>query len=578
MPTSPSWDEMFTIEPPPARRSAGMAAFVPRKTPLAFTSMTRSHSAAVVSSSRPAAPTPALLTSTSSFPKRRSAVATARSQSLSLVTSRLTNTASPPLAPIPAATAAPSASRMSPMTIRAPSCAKSRASTAPIPRAPPLMRATLPASLIAASCARCPEDVSPLSCHRPRRPRPTPPGRSGVDYTPAVIISRSVADNLTKASWIRRMFEEGARLKQERGADKVFDFTLGNPEIEPPPAVLAAAKRVLESDAPHLHAYMPNAGHPRVREAVAGRLRQATGLPYTANHVLMTVGAGAALNTVLKALLDSGDEVLTVAPYFAEYTFYAENHGGKLVVVPPKADLTPDVAKLAAAITPRTRAILVNSPNNPSGVIYPASTFVEIEALLARAARPIVLISDEPYRALVFDNVKVPEVPPLVTRSIVATSWSKSLAIPGERIGYLAFSPRMAEAADLFEACSFTSRVLGFVNAPALWQWVVAEVGDQVIDVAPYREKRDLMYEGLTRIGYQCVKPQGAFYVFPRTPIDDDVAFVRLLADEGVLTVPGSGFGMPGHIRISLTVERDTVVRALPGFERAFHRARGEPF
>jgi aspartate aminotransferase len=388
------------------------------------------------------------------------------------------------------------------------------------------------------------------------------------------MISQTVTDNLKKASWIRRMFEEGARLKQERGADKVFDFTLGNPEIEPPPAVLAAARRVLDSDAPHLHAYMPNAGHPRVRAAVAKRMEAATGLPYIANHVLMTVGAGGALNTVLKALLDPGDEVITVAPFFAEYTFYAENHGGRLVVVPPMADLTPDVATLEAAITPKTRAILVNSPNNPSGVIYPAATFTAIEAVLARAARPIVLISDEPYRELVFDDVPVPQVPPLVTRAIVATSWSKSLAIPGERIGYLAFSPRMPEAAELVEACTFTSRVLGFVNAPALWQWVVAEVGDQVIDVAPYREKRDLMYEGLRRIGYECVKPQGAFYVFPRTPLDDDVAFVRLLADEGVLTVPGSGFGMAGHIRISLTVDRETIVRALPGFERAFRKAR----
>ena len=390
-----------------------------------------------------------------------------------------------------------------------------------------------------------------------------------------VLVSRTVTDSLAKASWIRRMFEEGARLKQERGADKVFDFTLGNPEIEPPEIVLAAARRVLDSPEPHRHAYMPNAGHVAVREAVAKRLRASTGLPYTAAHVIMTVGAGAALNTVLKALLNPGDEVLTVAPFFAEYVFYAENHGGRLVVVPPKADLTPDVGKLEAAITPKTRAILVNSPNNPSGVIYPASVFVEIEAMLARASHPIVLVSDEPYRALVFDDVAVPEVPPLVTRSIVATSWSKSLAIPGERIGYLAFSPRMPEAAELFEACTFTSRVLGFVNAPALWQWVVAEVGDQVIDVSPYREKRDLMYEGLTRIGYQCVKPQGAFYVFPRTPIDDDVAFVRLLAEEGVLTVPGSGFGMPGHMRISLTVERETVVRALPGFERTFRKARG---
>ena len=389
------------------------------------------------------------------------------------------------------------------------------------------------------------------------------------------MVSRAVADNLKRASWIRRMFEEGARLKQERGADKVFDFTLGNPEIEPPPAVLAAARKVLDSPTPHLHAYMPNAGQPKVREAIAGRVRAATGLPYTANHVIMTVGAGAALNTVLKALLDPGDEVITVAPFFAEYIFYAENHGGRLVVVPPKADLTPDIGKIEAAITPKTRAILVNSPNNPSGVIYPASTFVELEALLARIGQPIVVISDEPYRALVFDDVAPPEVPPLVTRSIIATSWSKALAIPGERIGYLALSPRMPEAAELFEACTFTSRVLGYVNAPALWQWVVAEVGDQVIDVAPYREKRDLMYDGLTRIGYQCVKPQGAFYVFPRTPIDDDVEFVRMLADESVLTVPGSGFGMPGHMRISLTVEKDTVIRAMPGFERAFRKARG---
>src|SRR5689334_21953177 len=231
-------------------------------------------------------------------------------------------------------------------------------------------------------------------------------------YTAGMIVADAVAGNLAKASWIRRMFEEGARLKQERGADKVFDFTLGNPVIEPPPALLAAARRELNSQDLHLHAYMPNAGHPRVREAVARRVAAATGLPYTANHVLMTVGAGAALNTVLKALLDPGDEVITVAPFFAEYTFYADNHGGRLVVVPPRSDLTPDVERIAAAITPRTRAILVNSPNNPSGVVYPASTFVEIEALLSRTARPIVLISDEPYRALIFDDVVPPEVAP----------------------------------------------------------------------------------------------------------------------------------------------------------------------
>jgi aspartate aminotransferase len=369
------------------------------------------------------------------------------------------------------------------------------------------------------------------------------------------------------------MFEEGAQLKRKWGADKIFDFTLGNPEVEPPPAVLAAARRALESNDPHRHAYMPNAGHRPVREAVARRLNAATGLPYTAEHVIMTAGAGAALNTVLKALLDNGDEVITVAPFFFDYLYYTENYGGRLVVVPSRPDLTPDVAKIEAAITPRTKAILVNSPNNPSGVVYPAATFVELEGVLSRTTQSIVLISDEPYKSLVFDGVVVPEVPALVTRAITATSWSKSLAIPGERIGYLAFSPRMPETDDLVKACTFTNRVLGFVNAPALWQWVVAEVGDLAIDAAPYREKRDIMYEALIRIGYECVKPQGTFYIFPRTPIADDIAFVSLLAEEGVLTVPGTGFGMPGHIRISLTVDRDTVIRAIPGFERAFHKA-----
>ncbi len=387
------------------------------------------------------------------------------------------------------------------------------------------------------------------------------------------VISRSVAASLRGTSWIRRMFEEGAQLKRKRGADKIFDFTLGNPEVEPPPAVLAAARRALESNDLHRHAYMPNAGHLPVRETVARRLSAATGLPYTAEHVIMTVGAGAALNTVLRTLLDNGDEVINIAPFFFDYLYYIENYGGRLVVVPSQPDFTPDVARIEAAITPRTKAILVNSPNNPSGAIYPASTFLELEEVLSRASQPIVLISDEPYKSLVFDGVVVPEVAALVTRAIIATSWSKSLAIPGERIGYLAFSPRMPETADLVEACTFTNRVLGFVNAPSLWQWVVAEVGDLAIDAAPYREKRDIIYEALIRIGYECVKPQGTFYVFPRTPIADDVAFVGLLAEEGVLTVPGTGFGMPGHIRISLTVDRETVIRSIPGFERAFYRA-----
>jgi aspartate aminotransferase len=388
------------------------------------------------------------------------------------------------------------------------------------------------------------------------------------------MISRSVADKLNNASWIRRMFEEGARLKRERGPDKIFDFALGNPEIEPPPAVMAAARRALDCTEPHRHAYMPNAGHAPVRAAVARRLSAATGLNYTADHVIMTAGAGAALNVLLRALLDDGDEVIVTAPFFFDYLHYVENYRGRLVVVPPRDDLTPDVGRIAAAITPRTKAILLNSPNNPSGVVYPASTLRDLETMLDQVGRPIVVISDEPYRALVFDGVDVPELPTLVTRAVVVTSWSKSLALAGERIGYLALSPRMPEVPALFEACTFTNRVLGFVNAPALWQWVVADIGDLSVDVAHYRDNRDLMWEGLRRIGYECVKPQGTFYVFPRTPVADDVAFVGLLAREGVLTVPGAGFGMPGHMRISLAVDRDVIVRALPCFERAFRLAR----
>lgn len=385
-----------------------------------------------------------------------------------------------------------------------------------------------------------------------------------------MLVSERVSEQLSKASWIRRMFEEGTRMKKERGEENVFDFTLGNPEIEPPPAVLETARRLLAEGPPHLHAYMPNAGFPVVREKIAARLARASGVDFKAQNVLMTVGAGGALNAVLKALLNPGDEVIALAPYFVEYKFYAENHGGRLVVVPTGPDFLPDLQRIAAALTPRTKAILVNSPNNPTGVVYGPEVFLELDRLLESLDHPVVLISDEPYKALVFDPLEVPEVPALVHKAIVATSWSKTLAVPGERIGFLAISPRLMGAEELFEACTFTNRVLGFVNAPALWQWVVAEAGHEVIDVAPYREKRDLMYEGLTRIGYRCVKPQGAFYVFPASPVPDDVAFVRRLAEEGVLTVPGSGFGCPGHIRISLTVPQDTVVRSLPGFERAF--------
>ncbi len=387
-------------------------------------------------------------------------------------------------------------------------------------------------------------------------------------------VSRKVAAQLDQASWIRRMFEEGARLRAERGADRVFDFTLGNPEVEPPAAVIETLRQVVAGDRLHTHGYMPNAGFPEVREAVARRMAARTGLPYGPQHILMTVGSAGAMNVALKAILDLGDEVIVLVPFFPEYRFYIENHGGKMVSVETGDDFQPNVERIAAAITRRTKAIVVNSPNNPTGALYPAEVLRDLGALLEHNPRVLVL-SDEPYRSLVFDGRSAPEVPPLIRRTLVADSWSKALAVAGERIGCLAISPQIEDAAALFDAATFANRVLGFVNAPAVWQWVIARAPETTVDVSQYQDKRDLLCDALARMGYEVTKPAGAFYAFPRTPIADDVAFIRVLLKEGILAVPGSGFGRGGYIRLSLTVARETIQASLPGFERALAAARG---
>ncbi len=387
-------------------------------------------------------------------------------------------------------------------------------------------------------------------------------------------IAKVIADQLEHSSWIRRMFEEGTRLKRERGAENVFDFTLGNPDLEPPPAVIGSAIACLQEGRAGSHAYMPNAGFPEVRQKIAEKLSAATRLRYTEQHVVMTVGAAGGLNTVLKAILDPGDEVIVLAPYFVEYGFYITNHGGKTVIVNTSPEFLPDIPAIRKAITDRTRAIIVNSPNNPTGVVYPPRIFEEFEDLLRSLDQEVLLLSDEPYKALAFTGVRPPEVATFVSRSIQIYSWSKAIAIPGERIGFVAISPRVPEAARLFDACSFTHRILGFVNAPALWQWVVAECWDQTVDVTVYEEKCDLLWEALRRIGYEVVRPGGAFYLFPKSPIPDDVAFIQILKDEGILAVPGSGFGTPGHFRLSLTVPMQTIERAITGFQHAYRRAK----
>jgi aspartate aminotransferase len=370
------------------------------------------------------------------------------------------------------------------------------------------------------------------------------------------------------------MFEEGARLKKERGEANIFDFTLGNPEVEPPALTLATLRKVVDKGRLHSHGYMPNPGFPEVRAAIADKLRREVGLPFAAEHVCMTSGAAAACNVILKSILDPGDEVILLAPFFAEYPFYVGNHGGRVVVVETDADCLPDVDRIAAAITPRTRAIILNTPNNPSGRVYPAALLRDLGAMLARLPNPPLVISDEPYKSLVYDGRQPAEVASLIEQTAICFSWSKSQALAGERIGFLALSPRLPDWPQLAAACTFANRTLGFVNAPALWQLVMAEAADACVDTAAYQTKRDVLCAGLAAAGYQVRKPEGGYYVFLKTPIPDDVAFVGLLVKQGVLAVPGAGFGRGGFIRLSMTVPIDTIERALPAFQRALQDAR----
>lgn len=367
------------------------------------------------------------------------------------------------------------------------------------------------------------------------------------------------------------MFEIGIQLRKERGPENVFDFSIGNPEVEPPEAVIAALRQVVAENRPRSHGYMPNAGFPEVRAAIARQLAARSGVVFTADDVLMTTGAAGAINIVLKSILDPGDEVILLNPYFPEYRFYVENHGGRVIAVETDENFQPDIERIAAAITPRTKALILNSPNNPTGAVYSADTLRALDAIIRD---PLLVISDEPYRPLVYDGFKPPETLALIPRAVLAWSYSKAMAIAGERIGFLAIPPHLADAAALRNACTFAIRTLGYINATALWQLVVARVPDATVDVSHYQAKRDLLCDALNAMGYHAPCPQGSFYVFPKTPIADDVAFIRVLQEEGILAVPGSGFGRGGYMRLSLTIPQPDIQRALPGFERALRKVR----
>jgi len=386
-----------------------------------------------------------------------------------------------------------------------------------------------------------------------------------------VAISKKIESSLAGASFIRKMFEEGERLRKIHGPEKVYDFSLGNPSGEPPKAIKERLKKLALEPVQGMHRYMSNAGYADTRRAVAELLTGQTGLPFTEDHIVMTCGAGGALNVALKTLLDPGDEVIVLAPFFMEYKFYIDNHGGVLQIAHTDEDFMLDMHAIEEAITPKTKAIIINSPNNPTGVVYDAYSLAMLGNLLKakeqETGRQIFVISDEPYAKIVYDNITVPSVFKYIKNSIIVTSHSKDLSLPGERIGYLAASPNIEEIGLFIEGAIFCNRTLGFVNAPALAQRLVTGLQGENADVAEYQEKRDILFDNLTAMGYQMVKPHGAFYLFPKSPLPDDVEFVRKAQEHNILVVPGSGFAKSGYFRISYSVDKQMILNSLPAFK-----------
>jgi aspartate aminotransferase len=389
-------------------------------------------------------------------------------------------------------------------------------------------------------------------------------------------IAKKIEATIAGSSWIRRMFEEGAELKKKCGAENVYDFSLGNPNLPPPDKFNEVLRDVVSTCGLDAHCYMPNTGYPEVCGSVADYLTQEQGVPVEPGDVLMTCGAAGALNIALKAILDPGDEVVTPAPCFVEYGFYADNHGGVLKTAPSRPDFQLDLEAVSAAITPKTKAVLINSPNNPTGAVYSAESLKALGELLGKKSREhrrtVYLISDEPYRKVVYDGVSVPSIFKAYPESIIGTSYSKDISIPGERIGFVAVNPSATYRKQLIAGMALANRILGFVNAPALMQRVVACLQGLSVDINLYRRKRDMLCEGLAAMGYELVKPAGTFYLFPRSPVADDVQFVQALKAERVLVVPGSGFRGPGHFRIAFCVDDAVIRNSMAGFEKAIRK------
>jgi aspartate aminotransferase len=393
----------------------------------------------------------------------------------------------------------------------------------------------------------------------------------------ASVISSAMEQNLSQGSMIRRMFEAGIELRKTYGADAVCDFSLGNPDLAPPAEAAEAMRRLAERlSEPGILGYMPNGGFTWAREQLAAWLSKQQETPLKAEHVMLGCGAAGVMNAFFHTVLEPGDEVLVSAPFFGEYRFYVGNHGGILRPVPCRAhDFGPDVEALAAAITPHTRALIVNSPNNPSGAVYSRQDLEDLAEMLTQASRrtgrTIYLVSDEPYRFLAYDGITVPAALPLYTNTVVISSFAKNYGMAGERVGYIAVNPAVEDAAKLIDGLIFSNRVLGFVNPPVVGQYLMAECLGTSTDAAlnVYTHRRDRLAAILSDAGYEFTLPRGTFYFFPKAPGGDDKGLVERLTRNLVLAVPSSGFGYPGYIRLSFAVEDAVIERSAEGFRKA---------
>ena len=390
------------------------------------------------------------------------------------------------------------------------------------------------------------------------------------------MISEKMKPLVNNNSAIRMMFEEGNRLKAQYGPENVFDFSLGNPSVPAPDSIRQAIIDLAnEEDPTVLHGYMSNAGFEDVRQTIAESLNSRFGTSFAAKNLIMTVGAASGLNIVLKSIINPGDEVIVFAPYFLEYGHYIRNYDGKVVEISPDTStFQPNLEELAEKITAKTKAVIVNTPHNPTGVVYSEDTIKKLAAILDEKQKElgtvIYLISDEPYRELAYDGVFVPYLTKYYANTIVGYSYSKSLSLPGERIGYVVIPDEADGSGELITAVTIANRVIGCVNAPSLMQKVIAKCVDEKTDVAAYDRNRQALYNGLTAIGYECVKPEGAFYLFVKSPVEDEREFVEAAKKYNILIVSGRSFSCPGYVRLAYCVSYDTIINSLPQFEKVY--------